>query len=131
MRGGVQSEGRTGAAVQEAAFAVRAGPGVTGQSGREPRQCCGYRWGRGVAGSAPSRLVKARPAVAQARVGDQAELRRVGQTAAERVLGVIGRAAPYLALVNYPTSKLANLRDLKVNEPREISYPDADSRACS
>jgi hypothetical protein len=46
-------------------------------------------------------------------------------------LPVSGRAAPSLALVNYPTSKLANLRDLKVNEPREISYPDADSRACS
>ena len=37
------------------------------------------------------------------------------------------RAAPSLALVNYPTNKLANLRDLKVNEPLDISYPDADS----
>ncbi len=47
--------------------------------------------------------------------------------AATAALPVSGRAAPSLALVNYPTSKLANLRDLKVNEPREISYPDADS----
>ena len=37
------------------------------------------------------------------------------------------RAAPSLALVNYPTRKLANLRDLKVNEPVDISYPDSDS----
>ena len=37
------------------------------------------------------------------------------------------RAAPSLALVAYPTSKLANLRDLKVNEPVDISYPDSDS----
>lgn len=37
------------------------------------------------------------------------------------------RAAPSLALVAYPSSKLANVRDLKVNEPQDISYPDADS----
>ncbi len=37
------------------------------------------------------------------------------------------RAAPSLALVGYPTSKLANLRDLKVNEPLDIGYPDPDS----
>jgi arsenite oxidase small subunit len=37
------------------------------------------------------------------------------------------RAAPSLALVTYPTSKLAKLRDLKVNQPMEISYPDSDS----
>jgi arsenite oxidase small subunit len=47
--------------------------------------------------------------------------------AATAALPVSGHAAPALALVNYPTSKLANLRDLKVNEPREISYPDAAS----
>ena len=28
---------------------------------------------------------------------------------------------------HYPTNKLANLRDLKVNEPLDISYPDGDS----
>jgi arsenite oxidase small subunit len=27
----------------------------------------------------------------------------------------------------YPTNKLANLRDLKVNEPLDITYPDGDS----
>ena len=37
------------------------------------------------------------------------------------------RAAPSLALVAYPSSKLANVHDLKVNEPQVIAYPDADS----
>jgi arsenite oxidase small subunit len=37
------------------------------------------------------------------------------------------RAAPSLALVNYPTNKLANVRDLKVNEPMDIAYPDPAS----
>ena len=37
------------------------------------------------------------------------------------------RAAPSLALVTYPTSKLGNVRNLKVNEPLDISYPDGDS----
>jgi arsenite oxidase small subunit len=37
------------------------------------------------------------------------------------------RAAPSLALVTYPSSKLANLRDLKVNETLAITYPDAES----
>jgi arsenite oxidase small subunit len=37
------------------------------------------------------------------------------------------RAAPSPALINYPTSKLANVRDLKINEPTNITYPDADS----
>lgn len=40
---------------------------------------------------------------------------------------VAAHAAPSLALVTYPSSKLANIRDLKVNEPLAISYPDADS----
>jgi arsenite oxidase small subunit len=37
------------------------------------------------------------------------------------------RAAPSLALVNYPSNKLANIGDLKPDEPKEIAYPDADS----
>lgn len=37
------------------------------------------------------------------------------------------RAAPSLALVTYPASRLANIRDLKPNEPLDIAYPDADS----
>ena len=31
------------------------------------------------------------------------------------------------ARVSYPTNRLANLADLKPNEPVEIAYPDADS----
>jgi arsenite oxidase small subunit len=37
------------------------------------------------------------------------------------------QAAPSLALVEYPTTRLANVRDLKPNEPIDIAYPDADS----
>ncbi len=32
-----------------------------------------------------------------------------------------------MALVEYPMNRLANLTDLKVNEPMDIAYPDADS----
>lgn len=35
------------------------------------------------------------------------------------------RAAPSLALVAYPSTKLANISELKVNEPKNITYPDA------
>ena len=31
------------------------------------------------------------------------------------------------ARVSYPTNRLANLADLKPNEPLEVAYPDADS----
>ncbi len=37
------------------------------------------------------------------------------------------RAAPSPALVNYPSSKLANISDLKPDVPKDITYPDADS----
>lgn len=36
-------------------------------------------------------------------------------------------AAPALALVEYPSNKLANVADLKPNEPLEVAYPDADA----
>ena len=36
-------------------------------------------------------------------------------------------ATPAPARVNYPTTKLANIKDLKPNEPFDIAYPDADS----
>jgi arsenite oxidase small subunit len=36
-------------------------------------------------------------------------------------------AAPSLARVSYPSKKLGNVRELKVDEPVQISYPDADS----
>jgi len=38
-----------------------------------------------------------------------------------------GKATPALARVAYPSTRLANLKDLKVDEPVEIAYPDEDS----
>jgi arsenite oxidase small subunit len=37
------------------------------------------------------------------------------------------KAASNGALLDYPSAKLANVKDLKVNEPKEISYPEADA----
>ncbi len=36
-------------------------------------------------------------------------------------------ATPSLARVTYPVNKLGSVAELKVNEPKDISYPDADS----
>jgi arsenite oxidase small subunit len=51
-------------------------------------------------------------------------------TAGAAVLSAAPRkaeAGPPLAQVEYPSNKLANLKDLKVDEPIDITYPDADS----
>ena len=37
------------------------------------------------------------------------------------------KAAPSLALVDYPSNRLGNIKDLKPNEPMEVGYPDADA----
>jgi arsenite oxidase small subunit len=37
------------------------------------------------------------------------------------------KAAPPLARVAYPSNRLANIKDLKVNEPIDVSYPDTDA----
>ena len=37
------------------------------------------------------------------------------------------KAASNGALLDYPTTRLANLKDLKPNEPMEVAYPDADA----
>ena len=37
------------------------------------------------------------------------------------------QAAPSLARVSYPSKRLGNLKDLKVDQPVSIAYPDADS----
>jgi arsenite oxidase small subunit len=37
------------------------------------------------------------------------------------------KAAPSLALVKYPASRLANVKDLKINAPLDVAYPDADA----
>lgn len=36
-------------------------------------------------------------------------------------------AAPASAQLDYPSNRLGNIADLKVNEPVDIEYPDADS----
>ena len=65
-------------------------------------------------------------------VGRRQFLKGSGVAAAGAVAGVVGaaeraRATPALALVDYPSTRLANLADLAVNEPLDIAYPDADS----
>ncbi len=37
------------------------------------------------------------------------------------------KAATAAARVNYPSNRLANLRDLKVDEPLTVAYPDQDA----
>ena len=37
------------------------------------------------------------------------------------------QAAPAPARVDYPSNQLANVRDLKVDEPFNVSYPDSDA----
>jgi arsenite oxidase small subunit len=37
------------------------------------------------------------------------------------------KAAPSSARVNYPSNRLANVNELKVNEPLNVSYPDNDA----
>ena len=37
------------------------------------------------------------------------------------------KAAPPSARINYPSNRLANVSDLKVNEPFSVSYPDSDA----
>jgi arsenite oxidase small subunit len=37
------------------------------------------------------------------------------------------KAAQQLARLAYPSNRLANVKDLKVNEPVDVSYPDADA----
>ena len=50
----------------------------------------------------------------------------VGAAAATVIAPAQAQAAS-LARVEYPSSRLGNLADLKVNEPIDIAYPDADS----
>src|SRR5271169_1750850 len=37
------------------------------------------------------------------------------------------KAAPPAARIDYPSAKLANVKDLKVNEPKDVTYPDANA----
>ena len=51
----------------------------------------------------------------------------VAGVAAATVVPAGEAKAKSLALVTYPSEKLANIADLKVNEPMDINYPDAGS----
>lgn len=47
--------------------------------------------------------------------------------AAATVVMPQAKAAPAPARVNYPSNRLANVSDLKLNEPLNVSYPDNDA----
>lgn len=43
------------------------------------------------------------------------------------VLPMEAKAEPRSGLVKYPSNRLGNVKDLKVNEPMSVSYPDDDA----
>ena len=47
--------------------------------------------------------------------------------AASTVIVPKAKAAPPSARVDYPSNKLGNVHDLKVNEPLSVAYPDDDA----
>jgi arsenite oxidase small subunit len=47
-----------------------------------------------------------------------------GAAAAVSLPAAPAKAAPGLALVEYPSNRLANIADLKPNEPLDVGYPD-------
>jgi arsenite oxidase small subunit len=47
--------------------------------------------------------------------------------AASAVMAPQAKAAQQAAGANYPSNRLANMRDLKLNEPLKVSYPDNDA----
>ncbi len=47
--------------------------------------------------------------------------------AASTVVGPHAKAEPAAARVTYPSNRLGNVRDLKINEPLTVAYPDADA----
>ena len=47
--------------------------------------------------------------------------------AAASVMPAEAKAAAGQALVAYPSNRLANVKDLKANEPLQVAYPDADA----
>jgi arsenite oxidase small subunit len=50
-----------------------------------------------------------------------------GAAAAVSLPATQAKAAPGLALVEYPSNRLANVADLKPNEPLDVGYPDNDA----
>jgi arsenite oxidase small subunit len=55
-----------------------------------------------------------------------ASLAAVG-AAASTVMTQHAKAAPAAARVDYPSNRLGNVHNLKVNEPLSVSYPDEDA----
>lgn len=47
--------------------------------------------------------------------------------AATTMLSAGAEAAPSTARVNYPSNRLTNISQLKLNEPLDVSYPDQDA----
>jgi arsenite oxidase small subunit len=47
--------------------------------------------------------------------------------AAATVIPTPSESAPAPARVDYPSNRLANVRDLKANEPLNVAYPDRDA----
>ncbi|OCK55890.1 arsenate reductase (azurin) small subunit [Bradyrhizobium sp. LMTR 3] len=47
--------------------------------------------------------------------------------AASTIVSTQAKAAPPAARVDYPSNRLANVGDLKLNEPVNVSYPDGDA----
>jgi arsenite oxidase small subunit len=47
--------------------------------------------------------------------------------AAASVVPIEAKAAAGQALVVYPSNRLANVKDLKTNEPLQVAYPDAEA----
>ncbi len=68
-----------------------------------------------------------------AEVGRRGFLRGGAATAAAGLAATVAaapaQATPALARIDYPAKKLANLRDLKVDDPLSIAYPDDDAPA--
>ncbi len=60
-------------------------------------------------------------------VGRRQFLRGSTLAAAGAATATVVPSAAAAARTDYPSSKLANLKDLKPNEPLDIAYPDADS----
>jgi arsenite oxidase small subunit len=60
-------------------------------------------------------------------VGRRQFLGGVGVAAAASVVPRRVKAAPAQARVDYPSTRLGNVRDLKVDQPMAVSYPDQDA----
>ena len=65
---------------------------------------------------------RARPSPVPAGRGDCGGGRRAAGGMPRRA-----NATPALARINYPSSKVANVKDLKPDQPVQIAYPDKDS----